>query len=82
MDFHFTARCGEQTTPLQVSMPYAPGNQAPKARLVAVGELLAALDCKQASVDASHEGVVTVTIGPDIWVIDEARAKPATRGPV
>lgn len=82
MEFHFIARCGEQTTPLSVSMPYAPGNQAPRARRIAVGELLAVLQCQHASIDASQDGVVTVTVGKEVWVIDEARAKPATRGPV
>lgn len=63
-------------------MPYTPGNAAPRARRIAVGELLAALACEHASIDASQEGMVTVTIGQDIWVIDDARAKPAARGPL
>ena len=82
LDFHFMARCGEQTQPLKVSMPYTPGNAAPRAAGIAVGGLLAVLECEYASIDASQDGMVTVTIGQDIWVIDDARAKPAARGPL
>lgn len=71
--FQFTARRGEESLPLEVNIEYRPGKQAQRARRVAVGELLAALELEEASVDASGEEMVTVSTRDGVWVIGEAR---------
>ena len=78
IDFHFTARCGDETLPLKVSLEYQPGQQTQQARRKAVGDLLLALKAETAQVDASLDGLVTVIVGDDRWVIAEARGAAGT----
>ena len=78
--FQFTARCGEKSLPLEVNIEYRPGKQMQRARRVAVGELLAALEVEEASINASGEDLVTVSIGEEIWVIGEGRGGGQRRG--
>lgn len=78
----FTARCGEESLPLVVNIDYRPGKQMQRARRVAVGELLAALEADEASVDASGEDQVTVTTRGKTWVIAEGRSGGERRGTV
>ena len=80
--FEFTARCGEQSTPLVVNLEYQPGNQTQRARRIAVGQLLAQLEPDEALVRAVAQDMVTVAVGADIWVIGEARGGPDRRGKV
>ncbi len=69
--FEFIARSGAETMPLTVTMPFKPGKQSQRARRLAVGELLAALQAEQAIVQADGEEQVVVTVGKEIWVIGE-----------
>ena len=73
IEFHFTARCGDETLPISVSLEYQPGNQTQQARRKAVGELLVALKADEAQIDARLDGLVTVVVGDARWVIAEAR---------
>lgn len=75
--FAFTARCGEDTIPLEVSIDYRPGRQSQRARRVAVGQLLAVLETDEATVDASGDEQVTVATPHGTWVIGEARGVPS-----
>lgn len=78
--FRFTATCGEQSLPLEVSIEYRPGKQTQRARRVAVGKLLAVLEVDHASVDASGEDQIKVTTKKGTWVIGDARGLVEGRG--
>ncbi len=78
--FEFTARCGEQSMPLEVSLEYKPGNQTQRARCLAVGQLLAQLQPDEALVKSFDDELVTVTIAGNIWAIAEGRGSPDRRG--
>ena len=78
--FSFNAFCGEQTMPLQVTLPYRPGKQTQRARRVAIGELLAALEIESATIDASGEDQVRISTPQGTWIIAEARAAERGRG--
>jgi hypothetical protein len=78
--FQFTARCGEESLPLEVNIEYRPGKQMQRARRTAVGELLAALEIDRASVDATGNDMVTVTTDGGTWVIAEGRGGGQRRG--
>ena len=80
--FQFTARCGDQSVPLEVSVEYRPGKQAQRARRVAVGELLAILEADEASIDATGTDQVTVITKDGHWVIAEGRGVGQGRGGV
>ena len=70
----FIARCGEESLPITVEMPFKPGQQAQRARRLAVGHLLAALEVEQARVTAEGDDLVTVATPDGTWVIAEGRA--------
>lgn len=78
--FQFIARCGGETMPLEVSMPYKPGKQGQRARRLAVGELLAALQAQAAEVQADGEERVVVKVDGAHWVIGEGGALSHSRG--
>jgi len=82
LKYQFIARCGEETLPVEVSLGYRPGKQSQRARRLAVGELLAALEVAHATVDASVEDLVKVTTDKGTWVIGEGGAVPERRGGV
>jgi len=65
---------------LEVNLSYQPGKQSQRARRIAVGHLLAMLDTKQATVDASSDESIKVTTDSGVWVIGEARAFVEGRG--
>lgn len=78
--FAFVARCAEESIQLEVKLAYQPGKQAQRARRVAVGELLAVLECESATVDASGTDRVTVQTAQGVWVIGESYSPKETRG--
>lgn len=65
---------------LEVTVPYKPGKQAQRARRVAVGELLAALEVQRAQVDASGDDYIVVKTDQGDWVIGESTAVGDGRG--
>ena len=77
--FHFIARNGEETLPLQIDMAYRPGKQNQRARRLAIGELLAALEVESATIDASGDDQVSVTTPKGTWVIGEGGMQPERR---
>lgn len=80
--FQFTARCGEESIPLEVNLPYKPGKQTQRARRVAVGELLAILEIEEATVKATGDDLVTVSTTTHVWAIAEGGAANERRGGV
>ena len=80
ISFAFIARCGDQSLPLEVSLTYQPGKQAQRARRIAVGELLALLECESATIDASGTDSVKVLTPQGVWVIGESYSPKASRG--
>ncbi len=77
LKIEFIARCGEESLPITVEMAFKPGNQAQRARRLAVGHLLAALEIERARVVAEGDDLVTVETSSGTWVIAEGRAADA-----
>ena len=80
--FQFIARSGDETLPLEVSLPYKPGRQVQRARRMAVGQLLAVLGIEVAKVDARGEDLVKVATPQGEWIIGEGRGVGHERGKI
>lgn len=80
--YHFIARCGEESYPIDVQLPYAPGVQMQRARRMAAGYLLAYLGVDEAQIEADGELRVYLRTPRGDWVIDEGGLVPARRGAV
>ncbi|MEM7080046.1 MAG: hypothetical protein AAF513_15600 [Pseudomonadota bacterium] len=78
--YHFVARCGEESYPIDVALSYERGKQVQQARRLAVGKLLAYLAIDEAQIEADGEARVYVRTRQGDWVIDEGGLVPATRG--
>ena len=80
--FVFIAHNGESGRELTVQLPFQPGNQTQRARRLAVGELLAQLESTRATVDASADDMVVVSIGSENWIIAESKGAGDSRGAI
>jgi len=80
MKIRFTARCGEDSLPLEVDMAYRPGKVMQHARRLAVGKLLAHLEAEAARVDARGEDSVSVQTPQGTWVIEAGASVSEQRG--